>query len=146
MSAEITWRPYAPADREAVLRLKQEQDEALGKKMDLPDLASHPVLVSEVAVDELGEVVGAYFFESVPEFCMVSRSPEVTAHMRRRAPETFQKLKACGFRVVRVEVPRFMDKDETDAILWELELTGKDARIPFEETDTDYRHVMFDLR
>lgn len=143
---ELTWRHYEAKDKEAVFALKRVQDTALGKKMDLPDLMDHPVLVAEVAVDEGGTVVGAYFFESVPEFCMISRSPEVSAHLRRRAPEVLKELKACGFRVVRVEIPRFMDEQEQEAIMLQLERTGDHAGVPFTETDTEFQHGMFDLR
>lgn len=143
---KLSWRRYKPEDETDLRMLKADQDRALGRKMDLPKLEDHPVLVSEVAVDEDGRVVGAIFFESVPEFCMVSRSPEVTASMRRHAPEVLSKLKECGFRVVRTEIPRFMDVNEQKAIMEELGKTGNDAGFPFAETDSEYRHGMFDLR
>lgn len=155
MSSKITWRRFhrpilddegKPAwdaqskrDWDAVVALHHEQELALGRPMDLPEVWNHPVLVTMLAERD-GEIVGGFYFESCPEFCMMGRDPEVTASARRRAPKELGELKACGFRIIRTEVPSFMDADEAESIAKELLRTG------FESTDGEYTHYKFDLR
>jgi hypothetical protein len=141
MSAEILWRRYSPADKEAVLALKREQDEVLGRKVDFNELTEHPVLVAEVA--EIGrEIVGLHTLESVPEYCMFSRDPRFTAAAARRAPEICGLLKSHGFRIVRCMVPDWLGNDEK-TIVEALRATG----FQFDcEPGKDYARLMLDLR
>lgn len=155
MSSKITWRRFhrpilddegkpvwdaqSKRDWDAVVALHHEQELALGRPMDLPEVWNHPVLVTMIA-ERGGEIVGAYYFESCPELVFVSRDPEVTASAKRRAPKELSELKNCGFRIVRLELPKFMDADEARSIAKELE------RADFESTDEEYSHYKFDLR
>lgn len=139
MKSNLTWRRYEEKDWDAVVALHHEQELGLGRPMDLPDIGTHPVLVAMVAERD-GEVVGCYYFESVPELVFVGRDPEVTASAKRRAPKELGELEKCGFRIVRLEAPRFMNEDEAKSIAKELERTG------FESTDGEYTHYKFDLR
>lgn len=110
MSAEILWRRYTPADEEAVLALKAEQDDVLGKKMDFNDLTQHPVLIAEVGeIDD--KIIGAHTLEAVPEYCMFTRDPRFTAAAAKRAPQICAVLQEHGFRIVRCIVPDWMKQD-----------------------------------
>jgi hypothetical protein len=139
VSAEITWRPYDPSDEKAVLRVKREQDEVLGARMDFNNLAEHPVLIAEVAEVD-GEIIGAHCLESAPEYCMISRDPRFTAAAERRAPVVCNTLKQHGFRMVRCLVPAWMGAD-TQTIEDALRRAG------FRSDDHEgYKHLLLDLR
>ena len=135
----ITFRRYELRDAEAVQRLHRVQEAALGRRMDFPDLAMHPVLVAEVG-EKNGEIVGAHYLESTPEYVTVGRSPEFTAAAIRRAPAILSLLRSHEFRVVRVIVPDWLGKD-TERITEALRdpLVGA-------EIDEGYRHLLIDLR
>lgn len=131
------FRTYDAGDQERVRALQGDTEGALGRTMDLPDLAHHPVLIAEVA-EKAGQVAGAHYLESVPEYCVVGRSAEVTLAAIKRAPEVLAVLKENGFRVVRVFVPKWMGKD-TETIVAALHEAG--AR-----EESEYRQMIFDLR
>ena len=126
-------------DSSSVLALHQETEQAIGKKMDLPNLADHPVLIAEVA-EKHGEVKGALYLESVPECCFIGRDAEVTVSAVRHAPEILARLKAHGFRVVRLQVPKALPERERKMIRQELGQAG------FHCTDELYEHFCLDMR
>ena len=139
MKAEFRrYDPNRPGEVEAVLRLHQEAEQAIGRKMDFPDLAQHPVLVAEV-LERNGEVLGGLYLESTPEVVFIGRSAEVTVSAVRHAPEVFRKLKECGFRFVRVQVPRSLSDEDRAMIREQLEAVG------FQENSA-YEHYFVDLR
>jgi hypothetical protein len=136
---KLTWRRYEERDKDAVLRLKAEQDEALGLRMDFNDLTAHPVLIAEVAEID-GEVIGVHTLESTPEYCMISRDPRFTAAAERRAPLVCAELKKYKFRMVRCLVPAWMGPDVTSI---ENALHG----VGFRDDDHEgYKHLLLDLR
>ena len=130
--------PSRPGEAEALLRLHQETEAAIGRKMDFPKLDEHPVLVAEV-LERNGELLGGLYLESTPEVCFIGRSAEVTVSAVRHAPEVFRKLKECGFRFVRVQVPRSLSEEDRTMIREQLEAIG------FQENSA-YEHYFVDLR
>jgi hypothetical protein len=137
MSHEITFRRYTPADLGAVLALKREQDDVLGKTMDFNDLTQHPVLIAEVGEID-GKIIGAHTLEAVPEYCMFTRDPRFTAAAAKRAPLVCGVLKDHGFRIIRCIVPDWM-KQDTETIQKALEGAGFGL-------DTGYVPLILDLR
>ena len=135
----IHFRRYEPTDREAVAELHRETEAAAGRRLDLPELGSHPVLVAEVG-ERGGWPVAAFYIESTPEFCMVGRDAAVTAAMIQRAPEVLSKLKQCGFRIVRLLVPKGIVETERATIREALEAVG------FKEIDSQFESYEIDLR
>jgi hypothetical protein len=137
MSAEITWRRYSPADKAAVVALKQEEDKVLGKAMDFNDLSQHPVLIAEVGELD-GKIIGAHTLESVPEYCIFSRDPRFTAAAAKRAPQICAVLQENGFRIIRCVVPDWM-KQDTGTIQEALQRVGFGL-------DPGYLPLILDLR
>ncbi len=140
MKAEFRrYDPSRPGEAEAILRLHKETEEAIGRRMDLPNLAEHPVLIAEVQ-ERNGEIASGFYLESVPEAVFVGRDVHVTVSAVRHAPEVFNKLRQCGFRFVRMEVPRSLTEEDRRMIREQLEAVG------FKETDSSYEHYLVDLR
>lgn len=138
----ITWRKYRQSDiyykdLDAVVALHLETEEAIGRKMQLPDLMSKPVLVAYVA-EENGVVKGGFYCEAIVEVCFFGRDPRVTASARRQAAVAIANMRDLGFKMVRIECPRWIGRD-VESIANELEAVG------FVCTDNDFTHYGFDL-
>lgn len=142
MKRKIEWRRYRQSDiyvrdLDAVVRLHAEQEEAMGRKMQLPDMMKPPILETWVGERD-GEIVSFFYIEAIAEPVFGGRDPEASASARRFAPKVFTSLRSRGFRMVRMEVPRWLGKD-TDSIARELEKTN------FVSTDEEMRHFRYDL-
>lgn len=139
----LIWRKYRQSDiyfkdLDAVVQLHVEQEKALGTVMDLPDFMNKPVLEAWVAERD-GVVVGGMYFEAIAECCFFGRDPEVSASARIVAPRILEGFQRRGFRVVRIEVPRWMGRD-AKSVGAELIAAG------FRSTDGEYDHFVFDMR
>lgn len=139
----MKFRQYEESDKRndkfEVVQLHKETEQAIGRRMDLPPLTDHPVLRAEVAEKD-GEIRGFMYLESVPEVVFGGRDAEVTLSAMRHAPEVLAKLKEHGFHIVRIEVPRSLNKREQEMIEKALTAVG------FKETDSFARHYYIDLR
>lgn len=143
MRDNLHWRRYRQSDvyiqdLDQVVLLQAEQEAALGRPMDMPDLTRRPVLEAWVAERD-GRIVGGFYVEAVAEPVFFGRDPLVTASARRIAPQIFSALKERGIRIVRMQCPGWIG-EEVSAIAKEL------CRAGFVSTDGDYRHFMLDLR
>lgn len=142
MTGRIQWRRYKQSDLyfkdlDAVVLLHSQTEQALGQAMQLPDLSKPPVVTAWVAERD-GVVVGGFYLEAVLEPVFFGRDPVVSASARRLARKIVPGLAKGGFRMARIEVPRWIGKD-ADTICEELEKAG------FVETDSDFRHMRYDL-
>lgn len=139
----IQWRRYRQSeiyyrDLDAVVLLHEETERSLGMRMDLPDMMAPPVLEAWVAERD-GIVVGGFYCEAVVEPVFFGRDPQVSASARRFVPAVLAGLRKRGFRMVRMEVPRWIGQ-EAEAINAELEKVG------FKSTDPGFHHYLYDLR
>ena len=137
----LEFRRYQESDRERILALHTEQELAIGREMDLPSLSDHPVLISEVGVNGKG-IEGAHFLESIPEYSIVSRSALFTKHAMLRAPQIIRTLRANGFRMVRIPLPKCLGKDGETLSAALSELFGAD-RVLNESSNYDLLTVDF---
>lgn len=126
------------------MAVRQEQEEAIGRPLDTPYLLDHPVLISEVAENDEGEIVGGFFIEAYPSIAIIGRSPEVTAAAVKYAPEVLKRLEECGFRIVLVEVPKGVPAKERKAMMKAANRIGKKSGFRFTRIPTS--HGFFDLR
>jgi hypothetical protein len=139
---DIRWRKYKQSeiyyrDLDAVVLLHAQQEEALGRRMDLP--AFRPPVVEAWVAERNEEIVGGMYCEAVIEPVMFGRDPVVSASARRFMPEAVREMQRRGFRMVRLEVPRWIGKD-AHSINRELERAG------FDSTDPEFHHYRCDLR
>lgn len=138
----IKWRRYRQSDiyvkdLDAVVELHAQQEEAMGRRMQLPDMMKPPVLETWVGERD-GGIVSFFYIEAIAEPVFGGRDPEASASARRFAPQVFASLRSRGFRMVRMEVPRWIGK-EADSISRELEKTN------FVSSDEEFRHFRYDL-
>lgn len=124
--------------------LRVQQEQALGRDLDTPRLLDHPVLISEVAVDEDGRIVGGFFIESYPSIAIIGRSRKVMAEAERYAPEVLARLQQHGFRIVQIEIPKGVPAKERKAMLKQAKRIGKRSGYTF--TRIPKSHGFFDLR
>jgi len=140
--SEITWKKYEVADMDSVILLHLETEKACGMHLDFPDLLEKPIIEAWVAKQD-GKIIGGFYIEAVAEMCFFGRSYEVTRAARKFGVEEYFPGSArvkLGFRLCRMECPRMVGERDLKVIERELLLTG------FQETDTLYKHFLYDLR
>jgi hypothetical protein len=137
MSPRTTWRRFERRDTERVVLLHTEMEDAIGRRMQLPDLMDRPVLEAWVAERD-GVVIGGFYVEAVAEPVFFGRDPRISVAAHGIAPLILGGLQAKGLKMVRMEVPRWIGNDG-ERISRALELAG------FVESDSEFRHYRYDL-
>lgn len=115
------WRPYNPdTDAEGVLALHRSMEKRLGRKMDLPDLSTEPI-VNAVVFEENGVLLHCMFIEAEIEACILSEKP-LSSKRANAAIEKFLLPAARSYklRIVRAFVP--------NSVL--LKKNGKEGAVP----------------
>lgn len=142
MKDRIRWRQYRQSDvylkdLDAVVELHFQQEQAIGREMQLPDMMKPPVLETWVGERD-GEIVSFFYIEAIAEPVFGGRDAEASASARRFAPHIFASLKQRGLRMVRMEIPCDIP-EEAESIGRELDRTG------FISSDGRYLHYKLDL-
>lgn len=100
------WRPYDPdRDKEAVENLHHAMEARIGRKMDLPDLSTEPI-INAVVYEDGGAILHCMFIEAELEACILSEK----ALSAKRANEAITKFllpaaQRYRLRIVRAFVP-----------------------------------------
>lgn len=100
------WRPFDPErDTAAVERLHHAMEARIGRKMDLPDLSTEPI-INAVVYEEGGAILHCMFIEAEIEACILSEKP-LSSKRAKQAIDKFLMPAAQRYslRIVRAYVP-----------------------------------------
>jgi hypothetical protein len=128
-----------PDERAALMALHVEQEVALDRRMDHPNLALEPVMIPLVARRE-GQIIGGLYVEAVGEVCFIGRDPLVSSSGLRIAGQVFGNLQCRGFRFVRMQIPN------AKWIGAEADIIGTMVRKAGFVLQDEYDHYLYDLR
>jgi hypothetical protein len=131
-------------DHAAIERLHQQQEKALGCRVDRMDLTKPPVMVAYVCEVD-GVIDGGVYMEAVGEMCFLGTNPIVTASAKRvMTPVLVRSMRQRGIRWVRAFIPKvaFSEKFKTlaDRLMKPL------SQIGFVDQDKALKHFSLDLR
>lgn len=98
------WRLYTEADAEQVARHHAEQEQAIGRKMDLPDLYDRPILVALVREID-GKITNVVYVEAEAEVCGLGQGAIPAEEWESVTESLAELLSARGIRIVRAFVP-----------------------------------------
>lgn len=71
-SGAVTWRLALPSDAMAMAGLVVDMQERTGVERDCPDMFAWPVMITLVAEDDSGTIVGAVYMEAIAEIKMLN--------------------------------------------------------------------------
>lgn len=101
----MSWRLYKESDQEAVLALHAKMEERIGRKMDLPDLLSEPVICAVVR-EEHGVIAHCIFLEAEVEACAIGEKPLSPMDLKEAVAQYLLPIaKHYKLRIVRAFVP-----------------------------------------
>lgn len=103
----IEWTDYHPSDHAAVEELHREMEAKVGRKMDLPDLDSRPILIAMVGRTN-GKITHCLFAEAEMEVCAAGTHPLAPEQIAPAVQRITEVGRFYGIRIVRCYVPAVM--------------------------------------
>lgn len=123
----LTWRMAQPDDLPRLLELWAGMEKKLGRQ-DKPNLFAMPVVITLVAEDEQGTIVGGVYGEAVIDFTGIGTDRRVAASVSELFIELGIHLRERTIRIVRVLVPRCLAAGMAKALPGLQEITQRYAQ------------------
>ena len=139
---KIEWRHFTIEDWPYILAMHIDQELALGRKMDLPNLAERPV-VSAYVGRKNGKIVACVFAEAELEICALGASPLAKKDVEEVSKLLIRDAQYYQIRLARAFVPVKALKPKRRA--WRKDRPAPVARILEAAKFTEVDETMVDF-
>lgn len=100
----LQWRPYQPADEDALWALHKQMEARFGRKMDFPQ-PDGPSILSTIVGERSGVITNAITLETEVECCHIGVNPIRGEEAQAAAKILVPLIQSQGIRIVRSFVP-----------------------------------------